>query len=1001
MRKPAFSGFVAWTVCVLAAHAEGVTFTARPAVQKEGGKYTIAFAVSANTDVAVYVEDARGEVVRHLAAGVLGRNAPPPLAANSLAQQIGWDGANDDGRPAGPGPFRVRVGLGLTAVYAGEAFAAADQSGPNKVESVLGMAVGPDGRLYVLDACRGMVWSGAARVLVFRRDGSYERTIKPFPANLAVEKAQAVGAFTNAHGKFNPLIQRVQGLSFYTAEEIPHQPAVTPDGKLVLAVNDTRLALLDGDGGIPTSTYAGPALGRGLTFGKYPYLAAAADAATVYLSGLGPSGQPSHAIYAAALSDRGPAKPWFAEPGEPGADHRPLNDVRGLAVDGKGHLLASDYGNNRVLVLNEADRSVAGSLPVKSPNWVAVQPRTGAVYVQAANTVIKFSGWKQPAEVARVELTPAPGRNQTWRLALDATAEPAVLWSALGASLLRREDRGTAFSAPVPAGCYPAELYWRPAVDPARREVLCRKGGVPGYGAWIEILDEATGRIRTLGQRAVAGQEGRSHRLGPDGCIYFQDHGFQAGGVARLDRDGNPKPFPATLHDPHLRGRLPVGTTGTTMWERDFSVDRQGNVFVKARGPEYHGLMSVHVYDPQGNLRRIALEVVSDGMYGPRVDCQGNLYVMESVKAPGVPFPPEFNAVTTAFPAARDGIDWIYGSVVKFAPAGGAIWFSGQRASPLTYEGWGADTCISGLRTTGGCLIGSIVKPPATLHFPSLSVDAAAYKTITLRLKNQSEGQQAVFVYHRLKESYLEACGPGFSKTIDLRPGSDFAEYTFDLSGDKDWRETVHNMSLVPTTGTRGTFSLDWVRIGGPQSRLVWNFEAEDGPATRLPDTLQKEKVAAYGRPQGAELQGALWWKAGFSPLGDMSAAAPAGRCHCTGSDFDVDDFGRVFAPDTGRFRVGVLDTAGNDILSFGGYGNQDCCGPQSYVVDPQTGQLRPRRPGDPQNLPSPSATPEIGLAWIIGLAVTDRYAYVSDVINKRVLRVKLGYATEDTCEVK
>ncbi|HUU23614.1 MAG TPA: kelch repeat-containing protein, partial [Phycisphaerae bacterium] len=92
-----------------------------------------------------------------------------------------------------------------------------------------------------------------------------------------------------------------------------------------------------------------------------------------------------------------------------------------------------------------------------------------------------------------------------------------------------------------------------------------------------------------------------------------------------------------------------------------------------------------------------------------------------------------------------------------------------------------------------------------------------------------------------------------------------------------------------------------------------------------------------------------------------------------------------------------ALDTAGNEILSIGGYGNQDCCGPDSYVVDPAGKFLRPRKADDPKDLTSPFAKPEIAFAWIIGVAVTDKYAYVSDAINKRVLRVKLDYAAEET----
>ena len=70
-------------------------------------------------------------------------------------------------------------------------------------------------------------------------------------------------------------------------------------------------------------------------------------------------------------------------------------------------------------------------------------------------------------------------------------------------------------------------------------------------------------------------------------------------------------------------------------------------------------------------------------------------------------------------------------------------------------------------------------------------------------------------------------------------------------------------------------------------------------------------------------------------------------------------------------------------------------------VVDPATQRLGPRVPEDPADLVSAFAKPEIAFGWIVGLAVTDRYAYVDDVLNKRILRVKLDYAVEETCEIQ
>ena len=172
----------------------------------------------------------------------------------------------------------------------------------------------------------------------------------------------------------------------------------------------------------------------------------------------------------------------------------------------------------------------------------------------------------------------------------------------------------------------------------------------------------------------------------------------------------------------------------------------------------------------------------------------------------------------------------------------------------------------------------------------------------------------------------------------------------------------------------------------------MWNFNAGESAETKLPADLQKEKIRGAG-VEGT-MQGAQWFRQGFSAI---SSCKGGSGCHCNGTDFDMDDFGRVFAPDTGRFRVGVLDTNGNEILSFGAYGNQDFCGPESYVVDPATKLLRPRKADDPRDLVSPFAKPELAFGWIVGLAVTDKYAYVDDVINKRILRVRLDYAAAET----
>ena len=97
----------------------GVTprFVEVPAAQRTGEGTRISFKLSAPTDVAVAVVDAKGKIVRHLAAGALGVNPPEPLAKGRLDQVVTWDHADDFGRPVEPGRYRVVVSAGLKPAF--------------------------------------------------------------------------------------------------------------------------------------------------------------------------------------------------------------------------------------------------------------------------------------------------------------------------------------------------------------------------------------------------------------------------------------------------------------------------------------------------------------------------------------------------------------------------------------------------------------------------------------------------------------------------------------------------------------------------------------------------------------------------------------------------------------------------------------------------------------------------------------------------------------------
>ncbi|MCA9269665.1 MAG: hypothetical protein KDA41_14390, partial [Planctomycetales bacterium] len=89
-------------------------FAQEPSVTRNGDRIAIRFESKGACDVTVAVENGDGQIVRHLASGVLGKNAPPPFQKDTLKQTIVWDGKDDAGRYIDDkDSHTVRVSLGL------------------------------------------------------------------------------------------------------------------------------------------------------------------------------------------------------------------------------------------------------------------------------------------------------------------------------------------------------------------------------------------------------------------------------------------------------------------------------------------------------------------------------------------------------------------------------------------------------------------------------------------------------------------------------------------------------------------------------------------------------------------------------------------------------------------------------------------------------------------------------------------------------------------------
>lgn len=819
---------------------------------RDGDQVRIDFTATGPTDAAVYILDAQGKVVCHLAAGVIGgRSVPPAPLKAGLAQSLKWDLRDDAGKPAAGGPFKVRVRLGMKPEFDGFLL-----DNPAATGGVTDVAVGPGGNMYLWhrdNTANGN--QGSNKLKVIGRDGKYRRTLMPYPADLPKEKARVFGALTDTDGSLVPRIYNLQQLTTtdrgYGARgrTMSSSGCVDSAGRVYWLMANARLAAIDANG----APLYGEALSKPLlpdfpAVTGWGSLAVSGDGKFLYIAGLGKaknqydrSTPPASCIWRIDLATL-KAETFVGDPAKPGKERELLTEPRTVAV-GKGLLYVADRVADRIAIFKEADRSFAGEIKIKSPTGVGTDPASGAVYVVAHTgketaDLVKFVDGK---EVCRVAL---PKSGSAHRIAVDASAKPVRIvlptlrWQ--GQEIYCYEDAGDKIAAvgdprdlkgPWAAG--PRDL----TVDRTRGELYV-KFGVQKYYR----LDCKTGKV--LSEIKMAGVAGPGTHLdsagtqlvvSPDGSLVSHSWGA---GLRRLDRDG--KPLNWTGRNTNA---IPFGGI-MTFQERYMVMPNPEELFI-ILPPSYRGkkgsFTSLNVLGTDGTTRRTVIWQCTQGAV-PRIDSRGNIYIADMVKPPDRSYPEFFDGQLEKYVHSGSPVDalardpdamsrfWessMYGSIIKFPPSGGIIWY------------------------------------------------------------------------------------------------------------DKDLPESVE---------------------GKPSAELL-----------AKPKTVYGRHIGYNFKP--VEVQGAEWVRFGFSPFGE---ARGAGFCMCEGVGFDVDDFGRVFYPNLGQFRVEMVDTSNNWIGTFGRYGTHDS-----------------------------SAKGQIPLAWPTYVAVSDDYAFVNDTISNRVVRVKLGAQSEQIVDVR
>ncbi|MFW6159080.1 MAG: hypothetical protein ACOC8E_06970, partial [Planctomycetota bacterium] len=391
-------------------------FAEKPTVTRAGDRITIRFKARGFCDTTVAVEDARGRIIRHLACGVLGPNAPPPFRKNALEQALVWDGKDDAGEYVDDkDACVVRVSLGLKPRFERTLFWSPKK--PTSGHTPI-FRPRPEG-VYVY---QGGVLD---HLRLFDHDGNYVRTIYPFPAD-KVEDVKGLRRHKFPHdGKVLPLKGGFHQATLLTCGSNYNVGKHTDGGVAgnALAVHDETIAIVhnkpnwlgtDGTSGgrsLEDRRQSGVEARIGVRQSRWrdgvtpPRSAAfSPDGKWLYLTGFGwfngwynrgvewkhvvtrmpvDGGKPEVFIGSLKRRDSGDTDPKLRVP-------------TSVACDAEGRVYVTDYRNDRIQVFSPA-KKLLKTIPFKFPAHVEVHQKTGHIYV--------FSWWFRSQFYRKVSFT--------------------------------------------------------------------------------------------------------------------------------------------------------------------------------------------------------------------------------------------------------------------------------------------------------------------------------------------------------------------------------------------------------------------------------------------------------------------------------------------------------------------------------------------------------------------------------------------------------------------
>ena len=937
-------------------------FTQKLKVSRDGDTVTIRFTSKAYCDATVAIEKADGKIIRHLASGVLGKNAPLPFRKNSLAQTLVWDGKNDKGEYVDDkDALTIRVSLGLKPQFDKPLFWS-----PYKRVGAYPpiLCAAPEG-VYVFEGrC-------VDSVRLYDHDGNYVRTIYPFPAD---KISQVVGLEKQTVLQTGQSLPRKLGYQQATLLTSGSSSIVSDNtmfgdgfGATSMAVQGDRIALAfmklnrlrtDGStGGLPLT---GPATGfmiPGRTLAYTPTAqelgpcsaAFSPDGKTLYLTGFvakhsiyGAGGYCRHGVYKLAYGKEQVPEVFAGDmaPTGDGSDNKHFAIPISVACDAKGRVYVADFANNRIQIFDAAGRwlkTIATPLPTR----VQIDPRTQEVYVCSWHISVGISN----------DLARRRDLNEQ-----ELHKRPRTL------------TRFGPFDDPKPLG------RWALPVPPARPNQYMMG---PLYQVEIDFWADkptlwAVGRSRTVSKDEIgAWGRGAINSIGSDewanaGISLFVRKDDKWVSKRRLGEDAR-----------KAISRVKPPDLGI---QRLYANEKNHKLYVLEHisfNKSHHTLLEI---DPTtAKVRPVPMPFRAEDIC---FDQDGLIYLRTDREV--VRYDPQsWREVPWDYGEERKGVSFDYGpaaNVISALPIPGArpMWFHqyGMWVSP---RGHLAVSCVNrgvapGRDEPGGWK-GRVQGKNVRSYQPTVYPGRARH--------------QEIHIWDRHGKLIREDAVPGLGVFNGVGLDKDDNLYVmFDSARCVNGKPYPNRQ-----TGTVIKFRARGAEWGNVRvlssSRNTSKRYVPFVPLPLSPEQLPKRPADVAGGIRNSGefwMTGAEWFYGGVGITG-------AGCC-CWHTRFCIDTFARSFAPEPDLYSVAVLDSAGNLICRVGKYGNPD---DGASPTVPASGNLKPGI----DNRKSIGGD-EVALFYPAYVATdTDRRLFVGDLGNARIVSVKLGYHAEQKVALK